>query len=109
VTFPVFSDFEVRVIFARDVAATARRLGEREDMSSTEAAIIYFLARPTVCWLVLPRAPGEGVVAHEAAHVIRRIFDVMGVKDDDEAFAYHLCYLVERIYKFLRRKKHGLR
>lgn len=42
-----------------------------------------------------------GVVAHEAYHALQHMFDVIGVKSlDEETFAYHLDYLVQKIADF---------
>lgn len=103
ITFPVFNGYEVRVICARDVAATARRL--KEDLADAEAGLITHKHLPGKGWLVFGLKPGPDTVAHEASHVIADLFRFAGVKRDEEAFAYHLDYLVGRIHKFLTRCK----
>jgi hypothetical protein len=99
VRFPVFSNFEVRVIFAKNVMRTGRRLGC--DLHGAEAGYIadptYLLGR-----IVFDMHPTEDAVAHESSHAISNMFSVVGVKPDDEMFAYHLGYLVGHIHKYLR-------
>lgn len=103
ISFPVFNGYEVRVIQARNVASTAHRL--REDLSNAEAGFITKDDRPGVGWLVLGPEPCPGTIAHEASHVVRALFAFAGVGNDEEAFAYHLDFLVGRIHKFLKGKQ----
>jgi len=100
VKFPVFNGYVVRVIAARDVKATGRRLGT--DLTGAMAAFITSTASPKKGWLVLGTAPDEGTIAHEASHAIRALFNAHGARMDDEAFAYHLDFLVGRIHRFLK-------
>lgn len=103
ITFPVFNGYTCIVICARNVAATARRL--QEDLSDAEAGFITHEARPGIGWLVFAERPSPGTIAHEASHVIAALFAYAGVGADEEAFAYHLDYLVGRIHKFVSRTK----
>lgn len=102
ITFPVFNGYTVHVICARDVAATGRRL--KEDLSDAEAGFITHPERAGRGWLVFGKDPAPDCVAHEAFHAVTDLFRYTGVGPDEEAFAYHLDYLVGRIHKFLRAK-----
>lgn len=100
VRFPIFSDYEVRIIQARDVTATGRRL--HVDLSDAKAAFVY--PQPPHDkrgWIVFGMEPDADVIAHEASHAVRAVFNFVGAKTDNETFAYHLGYLVGRIHKFL--------
>lgn len=105
VRFPVFSGYEVRVILSANPVRTAARLGAGSDY----CVACFIPADPgapfPVAYLILPLAPDEGTIAHECAHAVRAIFKRAGVRNDDEAFAYHLDYLVGRVHKFLGRVK----
>ena len=103
VRFPVFNGYVVRVIQSRDVKKTGQRL--RVDLSGAVAAWVTDANKPKRGWLVLGPEPDEGTIAHEASHAIRALFNMHGVRMDDETFAYHLDYLVGRIHKFLKRGK----
>lgn len=100
ITFAVFG-YEVRVILAHSIKATGRRL--REDLSNAAGAFITRDDEPLVGWLVLEHNPDEGVIAHESAHAVRAMLTATGASLDDETFAYHLQYLVERIHRFVKR------
>ena len=101
VCFPVFRNYVVRVILARDIERTGRRL--HSDLSNAAAAFVTQDDKPGRGWLVLGPGADEALVAHEASHAIRAMFASRGVRNDDETFAYHLDFLVGRIHRFLKR------
>lgn len=103
VSFPVFHGYEVRVILAKDVAATGRRL--RNDLSNACGGLVTKDEHPMRCWLVLETKAEPSTVAHEAYHAVKEMFRAMGTGDDEEMFAYHLGHLVGRIHKFMKRNK----
>jgi len=103
IRFPVFNGYVVRVILARSVQATGRRL--HTDLTDAMAAFISDSTKPKIGWLILGPAPDEATVAHESSHAVRHMLKVHGARNDDETFAYHLDYLVGRIHKFLERHK----
>jgi hypothetical protein len=102
VVFPVFNGYEVRVICARDVAATGKRLREGDALADAEAGFVTRPERPGVGWLVFGLRPSPGTVAHECSHAVKALFDYVGAGPDEEATAYHLDYLVGRVSKFLK-------
>lgn len=101
IVFPILAGYEVRVIAAKDLVRTGRRLNAA-DLTGAEAAFITVEGQP-VGWLVVKPDVSADVIAHEAAHAIRALFTYTGVAFDDEAFAYHLGYLVGKIHDFIRR------
>lgn len=54
-------------------------------------------------FIFLPFHVSAGTIAHEAWHVIRRMMDYLGIELDNEAVAYHLGYLVNKIAEGQRR------
>lgn len=105
VAFPVFNGYEIRVILSRDIAGTCRRL--QAEHSPCDAC---FVPGQHGGWLVFGPNPDEGTIAHEASHAIQALFRGVGARRDEEIFAYHLDYLVQRIHKFIKRgqRKCGL-
>ena len=102
IKFPVFNNYEVRVIHARNVAATGRRLKEKLD--DAEAAFITKEedGKYGIGWLVLGPNPQPDVISHECVHAITALLKYAGAQADEEVFAYHLGYLAGRVHKFLR-------
>jgi hypothetical protein len=103
ISFPVFNNYEVIVIFSRNVRATTRRLKAGDDHCI--ACFIPGDADTRRGWLVLAQDPDEGTIAHEASHAVQELFRWAGARRDEETFAYHLDFLVGRIHKFLKRGK----
>lgn len=101
ITFPVFTGFKLRVILSRNMIGTGHRLGT--DLSGCAGAFIKYPDNPGRGWLVFDAKPDAATIAHEASHAVRELFRHAGVRNDDEAFAYHLDYLVGRIHKFIDR------
>jgi hypothetical protein len=103
IRFHIFSGYEVRVILAANLERTGRRLGA--DCRGCAAA---FLTRPDKAgfgWMIFGPKPDAATIAHESSHAVRALFRYAGAKADDEAFAYHLDYLVGRIHKFIDRRR----
>jgi hypothetical protein len=100
--FPVFNGYEVRVIVARSMAATGRRLKE-PDLKDAEAAFVYKDDKPYMGWLIVQPNAGADLLAHEASHAVNHLAAYLGTKFDEETFAHHLGYLVGRIHKFIKR------
>lgn len=106
IKFPVFNNYEVRVIQAHDVAATGRRL--KEKLEDAEAAFITKdeEGKYGIGWLVLGPNPTPEVVAHECSHAIMHLLNYAGVqRPEEEVFAYHLGYLAGRVHKFLKGRR----
>lgn len=103
VRFPVFNGYQVRVICARDVERTGKRLGI--DLSGARAAFVTDTGHPRKGWIVFEAKPDEATIAHEASHAVRAIMRYAGAKVEDEVFAYHLDYLVDKIHRFLKKGK----
>ena len=100
VRFPVYQ-YEVRVVFSEDIVATAKRIGERDDVSKAAAASITLDEHPWIGWLVFGPAPSPGLIAHEAGHAIYGLAKAVGTTLDEETFCSHQGHLVERIHAYL--------
>lgn len=100
ILFPIFAEFEVRVIVAKDMARTARALREPE-VANAEAAFVSKDDQPGYGWLVVQPDADAGLIAHEVHHAIKALERFLGTEFDEETFAHHQGYLVKRVFKFL--------
>lgn len=100
VTFPVFSGYKIRIIFARDVCATGKRLG----VDLTGAVAAHVNGGGPCAWIVFGLIPDAATIAHEASHAVRCLLTWAGARNDNETFAYHLDFLVGRIHRYLKRR-----
>jgi hypothetical protein len=100
VKFPVFSGFVVHVDRTDDMDEAISNHPIIADMTggndTADAVTIY--DGDMECYIfILPNAD-PGTIAHEAWHAIRHMMLKVGVELDNEAVAYHLGYLVNRIH-----------
>jgi hypothetical protein len=102
ITFPIFNDYQVTVIESNNLVRTGLRLNS--DLSGAHAGFISSIKDPRLGWIVLGPNADEGTVAHEASHAIRAMLAYVGARNEDEVFAYHIGFLVERIHKFLKQQ-----
>jgi hypothetical protein len=84
------------------MTATGRRLKE-PDLKNAEAAFVSKDEEPWKGWLVLQADATPGLLAHEASHAIRHLSAFIGTEFDEESFAHHQGYLVDRIHRFMKR------
>ena len=106
IKFDVYQ-FNVTVILSHNLAATGSRLGADLCAGDIAAFIPGDPKTPKRTWIVFNLEPDEATVAHEASHVVRYMLKYAGARADNEAFAYHLDYLVGRIHKFLKKGVRG--
>ncbi len=59
----------------------------------TPRGVIFFTKETTI-----------GVIAHEIFHAIWRMFKYIGAKNENEVFAYHLSWILDRVLEFKKEK-----
>lgn len=99
VRFPVFSDYDVTVIFTDDIVKTAKSHKARAN-KNTAACFITKRSAPLSGWLIFNRSPSVEDVAHESFHCVYHLMKTVGAALEDEVVAYHLGYLVRKIHAF---------
>ena len=58
-----------------------------------------------VIFVFLKSSASVGTIAHESWHAVRHMLGTLGVDLDSETVAYHLGYLVDKIFRFMRGKR----
>lgn len=108
IEFPVFSSYIVHVEIMSDLKKTLLKYPHTknipdEDSDNCDAMTVHDEGH--LSFLFLKYNSSVGAVAHECWHVVRRMMTIMGVEIDSETTAYHLGYLVNQVFRFLRGKK----
>jgi hypothetical protein len=102
VTFPVWSNYKVHVIFTDNIAES--RIARYGDSGLAEGAnALHCCAKDGHSHLLFKLGDCTiGVVAHECWHAIRcMLVDWAGVEImENELTAYHLGYLVDKVSEF---------
>lgn len=106
IEFPVFSGYSVHVEVTPDIAkavlkypATAHADVDSETLglTSTKGGKVSFV-------FLKPNAT-PGIIAHESWHAVENLIKYVGAEIESEMVAYHLDYLVDRIFKFVNKGK----
>jgi hypothetical protein len=107
IEFPVFSDFIIHVETSNDFDKTLRKYPCIEHMQGNNEncdAMTCHGCGPVIFIFLKPNA-SVGTIAHESWHAIRAMFKTLDIDLDSETVAYHLGYLVNQIFRFMRGKK----
>lgn len=100
ITFEIMGGYNVRLVFAKDLFKSAKdRIGSTP--SENADAFVYHVNDRGHSYIFLKPDSTESTVSHECWHIVHRVFKYCGVAEmDDEVVAYHLDYLVEKVYEF---------
>lgn len=107
VTFEVLANYAVRLVFTDDVRRSASERFGHTPEGSADAFCFHPTGSPNMSYIVLPLNVTESTTAHEAWHIVNKMFHYVNMHDfDDEIVAYHLDHLVEKIYEFKNKIQH---
>jgi hypothetical protein len=107
IMFSVFSDFIVHVEITSDIQKSIKKyphiadLAEKADADS-DGVTVYDEGQ--ICYIFLKHDAAIGTIAHEAFHAVENMLKHFGVDFEGETPAYHIGYLVNRAFKFLRKR-----
>ena len=108
IEFPVFSDFIIHVEISNDFDKTISKYPNIKNFAdgtnqNCDALTIHENDSPLV-FIFLKHNVSVGTIAHESWHALCHMFETVGVDMDSETVAYHLGFLVNAIFRFMRRK-----
>jgi hypothetical protein len=110
IEFPVLSYYVVHVEITVDIRAAMKKYKNIKDLADEDfpgdnPACAVHVKGENFSFMFFRPNPSINAIAHESWHVVRRIMDHLGADLDNEMVAYHLGYLVEKVFKFVRRKR----
>ncbi len=107
IEFPVFSYYIVHVEITSDVKKAMQKYEHTKCVPEEEItdAMSIHVSNANVSFIFLKYNSSVGTIAHESWHVVSRMMKYMGVDIDSETVAYHLGYLTDEVFRFLRGKK----
>jgi hypothetical protein len=108
VEFPVFSDYIVHIEITSDIKESFKKYKYTRnlDMSLEDTqAVAVHVENTGMSMIFLPYNASVGTIAHESWHVIRRMMEYLGADQDNEMMGYHLGYLVQKVFNFMRGKR----
>jgi hypothetical protein len=108
VEFPVFAGFIVHIEITKDIQKAIKKypgiasIAGPED-NETDGTTVYDGGQ--VCFIFLKPSVSIGTIAHEAWHATRYMLKRVGAKLDSEVVAYHLGYITDKSFQFLRGRR----
>lgn len=105
ITFPVFNaDIDVVVTNSIEKAKERYKLKPSEEPATYALALTY-LEDDGDSYIFLKPNSSVATVVHESWHAIHHMFTYRGAELEDEIVAYHLDYLTQKAWDFLKKKK----
>ena len=108
--FPVFSHYIVHVEVTSDIEKSMKKYHTtkeivEDDFDNRADGITVSVEDDGISYIFLKHNSSVNTIAHESWHVVHRMMSFMGVGMESETIAYHLGYMVEHIFKFLRKRR----
>ena len=106
IEFPVFH-YTVYVEIASDFKKALRSHKRTKNVPSEPGVrwISVHEAHEGFSFIFLKPDATTGEIAHESYHVVRRILEFIGADEESEVVAYHLEYMVDKITRFIRKRR----
>lgn len=104
--FPVWM-YDIHLIYTTDIGVSAnKRFSLKPEHQPDEYTLgFYVSSKDGHNYVIFNTKSTEGQIAHEIHHALWDMFRRKGAELDDETFAYHLTYLLDKALEF-KRKKH---
>lgn len=104
--FPVFGNYGLRVIVARDLVKAQQRYPQTKNIEETDkdAAFCVHVPDEIFSFMFLKPNASSGTIAHETWHVVHEVMRHIGAELDNEVVGYYIGHLVDEIQKFVKGK-----
>ena len=107
--FPVFCHYIFHVEITSDIVKSLKKYPSCEkveiDPDGNTGALTVHVLDDSFSFIFLQPNASVGTIAHESWHGVMRMMEYVGVDVDHETVAYHLGFLVDKIFGFLRKRK----
>lgn len=107
VEFPVFSGYLVHVEVSSDNKKAMAKYPQTKEISHDDItdAMTVHVKNENLSFIFLKYNSSVGTIAHECWHAVNRMMGYMGIELDSETVAYHLGYLTNEVFRFMRGRK----
>lgn len=108
IEFPVFSDYIVHVEVTSDLKKSMAKYPPTKvaiDDYGDGKCVAVHVENDGFSFIFFPYNASVGDIAHESWHAVRRMMEYLGIELDHETVAYHLGYMVDKIFRFIRGRK----
>jgi len=107
IEFPVFCHYIVHVEVTPDFKKSLAQYPQTRDVDPDPdtAGLTVHVKNETLSFVFIHANCPVSTIAHESWHVVERMLGYVGVDLDSETVAYHLGFLVDKVFKFVRKRK----
>ncbi len=108
IAFPVFG-YKLNVVITNSIDISRNKINSKVGVAKSNFEDCVGLhshkeTEPEAFIFITPFST-PGTIAHESSHAVYRMFEFYGLDFDDENFAYHLGFIVDKIHCLIRNKK----
>ena len=103
VVFPAFNDYNIEVVVAKDVKLARQKRDKTYGEYTGDFSALHSSDGLGQACIVLPENSPQKLVdaTHECFHAVIALLEWSGVEDEETA-AYHMGYLTNKVYDFVR-------
>lgn len=109
IKFPVWSDYTVHVIITQDFITSAKFHCDEDIKTSYKALTVHIGddndSETKESFIFLTPDCDISSLVHECWHVIFHMMTYFEAKFEDEVVAYHLGYLTQQVYDFVKKRR----
>jgi hypothetical protein len=105
IEFPVLSKYTVMVNVSKDIKKSILEFPGSDGECKDGVEAMTFAQDEPLSIIFLTPSVSVGTIAHEAWHAVEAMMKFTGAEIESEMVAYHLGYLVDKIFKFVRKGK----
>ncbi len=102
VRFPVFSDYDIEVVVAKDTRVARSKRNSRFGEFDGSFRALHSFNKKGSALLVFPQGVNVGCISHECFHAVVAMLDWIDNDTNNECAAYHIGYLTQQVYDFVR-------
>lgn len=108
IDFPVFG-YTLNIVLTNCIDISRNKINNKVGVAKGDfkycAGIHSHNDNDSEAFIFITSSSTSGTIAHESSHAIYRIFEFYGLDFDDENFAYHLGFVVDKITDFMSKNK----
>lgn len=109
IKFPVWADYAVHIIITQNLVTSAKFHCDEDADTSYDALTVHIGDDSDneiiESFIFLTPDCDINLVVHECWHVIFRMMAYFEAKFEDEVVAYHLGYLTQQVYNFVKKRR----
>lgn len=106
VAFPILSGYQIRIVVCSNIRDATKKFKHtknvwNDDEDYNTNALTCHVKNPDMGYVFVRPSSSVGDIAHESWHAIQRMLECFDIPIENEVAAYHLGFLVNKIFDFI--------